>query len=275
MSGLVSFLTSKVFFKNLVIISLSLLLVVAFSSILLSIYTAHGEKMPMPDLRGMTMDQVKDATSKYDFELKVVDSVFMPDHKKGAVIDHSPKPGFNIKKSRVVFITLNSVNPEMVAMPELVNTSLRQAKTVMESCGLQLGRLKYRPDFAENYVLEQLFKGRRVNVGTKLPKGSKIDLVLGLGNGEGKKTTVPNLVGLNYKDALSSITSSMLNVGAKIFSNDIKTFSDTVDAVVWKQDPPYSNEQTFMLGSLVDIWLKKSTDSTSKSETELIDFEDE
>jgi beta-lactam-binding protein with PASTA domain len=168
---------------------------------------------------------------------------------------------------------MNSFNPEYIKMPDLVNTSLRQAKSTMESCGLQLGRLHYKPDLAENYVLMQYYKGKRLSAGAKIPKGSKIDLIVGLGSGEGLQTSIPNVTGMTYNEAVSAISSAKLNVGAKVFAPEILTFADSVDAQVWKQDP--LPEEKLQPGSLVDIWLKKKTESESNTNNELNEFENE
>ena len=155
----------------------------------------------------------------------------------------------------------------MIKMSSLVNNSLRQAKTIMGTYGIELGTLQYKPDFAETYVLEQRFNGKKITVGTKIQKGSKIDLVLGMGIGDGTKTEVPNLVGLSYKEALSMITSSMLNVGATVFDGEVKSYVDSLDVVVWKQDPPFGSGKQLMPGSIIDIWLKKQPNATKSSET--------
>lgn len=273
MSNLSDFIRSRTFIKHIVIICLSFILLIALTSIILSIYTDHGEKYPMPDLRGLTMEQALEASSDFDFEFKIIDSVYVPDLKKGTVIDHSPKPGFNIKRSRVVFITMNSINPEFIKMPDLVNTSLRQAKSTMESYGLVLGRLHYKPDFAENYVLQQFYKGKRIQAGNKVPKGSRIDLVLGLGTGDGSHTNVPDVYGFSLSEASTAIAAAKLNIGAKVFDPSIKTFTDSLDAKVWKQDPPA--DEKLQPGSLVDIWLKNSNNNAIKSQTDLNEFENE
>jgi len=266
MGDFLKFLTRRVFYKHIAIFAVVMLLIISLASIILNIYTGHGDKMQMPDLRGKTMAQVEEIASKYGFELQVIDSLYLPNNKKGTVVDHTPKAGVNIKKNRVIFLTLTSFNPEITKMPDLVNTSLRQAKTVMESYGLELGRLHYKPDYAENYVLEQKYNGQKIKAGTKIQKGSKIDLVLGMGVGDGTTTEVPNLVGLSYRDALSLITTSMLNVGAKVFDGEVKSYIDSLDVMVWKQDPPFGNGKQLIPGSIIDIWLKKQANTTKSTD---------
>ena len=274
MVDFLKFITRRVFYKHITIFAFVILLIMLLSSIILNYYTGHGEKMPMPDLRGKTFSQVAEIASKYGFELQVVDSIFLPNQKKGTVVDHTPKPGVNIKKNRVIFLTVSSFNPELIKMPDMVNTSLRQAKTMLETYGLELGRLHYKPDYAENYVLEQLFNGKKIKGGSKIQKGSKIDLVLGMGIGDGTKAEVPNLVGLSYREALSLISTSMLNVGATVFDGEVKSYIDSLDVVVWKQDPSFGDGKQLIPGSIIDIWLKKQTQSAMPKE-ETNDVENE
>ena len=112
MVDFLKFLTRRIFYKHIAIYMLVLLLIVSLASIILNHYTGHGEKMQMPDLRGKTMKEIEVVATKYGFELQVVDSLYLPNQKKGTVVDHTPKPGASIKKNRIIFLTLTSFNPE-------------------------------------------------------------------------------------------------------------------------------------------------------------------
>lgn len=264
MVELLRFLTSRKFFKHLAIIIVSFILLIALVSIYINIITRHGDKLQMPNLINKTLDQAKESASDFEFEFVVVDSVFLPNHPKGTIVEQIPKAGTHVKKSRVVFVTLNALNKEIIKMPDLVNNSLRQAQAILESYGLRMGAIQYKPYFAENYVLEQRFKGRIIKVGDKILKGSKIDLVIGVVGSKEASINPPNLVGLSYKDALSVISTSSLNVGARIYSEAMHTAEDSMNSVVYKQDPPVGGKKLIQ-GSLIDLWLKKGvkTDETS------------
>jgi len=265
MSELLRFLTSRKFFKHLAIIIVSFILLIASVSIYINIITKHGDKLQMPDLLNKTLDQAKESASDFNFEFVVVDSVFLPDHPKGTIVEQIPKAGTHIKKSRVVFITLNALNKEIIKMPDLINNSLRQAKSILESYGLQMGEIQYKPYFAENYVLEQRFRGRVIRVGDKIQKGSKIDLVIGIVGNDTPSIDPPNLVGLSYKDALSVISTSSLNVGARIYSETMHSAEDSMNSVIYKQDPPIGGKK-LIPGSIIDLWLKKGTKSEETSD---------
>ena len=47
---------------------------------------------------------------------------------------------------------------------------------------------------------------------------------------------VPKVIGLKYVSAVDALHEKYLNVGAVRFDKDIRTYADSVNAVVYKQD---------------------------------------
>ena len=73
-----------------------------------------------------------------------------------SVLRQYPRAGTRVKKGRKVFLTLNTSTPPTVSMPNLIDSSLRNAHILLQSQGLLLGKVKYTPDIAQNAVLEQI-----------------------------------------------------------------------------------------------------------------------
>ncbi len=121
----------------------------------------------------------------------------------------------------------------MIEMPNLVGYSFRSAEMSLRNMGLRLGDTLYKPDFARNSVLEQLYNGNPIEPGTKIPMGSSITLVLGTGVGEAE-FLVPNLIGMTYDDAKVVVESSGLNFFSVIADEDVK---DTNNAYIYWQNP--------------------------------------
>ena len=61
-------------------------------------------------------------------------------------------------------------------MPDLVDKSLRQAKNLLDNAGLKAGRISMVESPLSGFVLSQSFKQKAIAAGTKIPKGSVIDL---------------------------------------------------------------------------------------------------
>ena len=56
---------------------------------------------------------------------------------------------------RSIFLTINSIVPRKVVMPNLVGYSLNEARSELNNRGLTLGKLNYTQDIATNNVLRQ------------------------------------------------------------------------------------------------------------------------
>ena len=140
-------------------------------------------------------------------------------------------------------------------MPNLVGYSLRQAKAELLSRGLNLGTLIYVEDIATNNVLKQLYRNREIKPGVPVESESSIDLVVGL-NDMDNMTYVPYVTGLKYISAVSAVQDNSLNIQDLIFDNTVRDYSDSLDAVVYRQTPEIS-EEPLLMGSSVTLYLTK------------------
>ena len=252
--SLKNFILSKLFLKNLgyaIVIIVGAVLVLL---IWMNFYTRHGQARPVPNFIGLTMDQTVKLAKKSRLRYQVIDSIYTTIVPRGCVAEQNPKPGFKVKKWRNVVLTINAFHPEMAAMPNLIDLPKRQAILLAESSGLEIGLLKYRPDLSIDVVIDQQFNGKNINAGDSLQKGSVIDLVLGKGLSN-QRTPVPNLVGMRLDPAKDKILSSSLNLGTFEYDNTIRKEADTINAIVYKQNPEFKHDATLQLGYPVYLWL--------------------
>jgi beta-lactam-binding protein with PASTA domain len=252
--SLKTFLVSKIFFKHL---GIALTIIVGLLMILLiwlNLYTRHGQARPVPNFYGLTMQQAAKLARKSKVRYQVIDSVYTTLVPRGCIAEQNPKPGFKVKKWRNIVLTINAHNPEVVAMPNLVDLPIRQAIAMIASTGLQMGELRYRPDLSINVVIEQLYSGKKITAGDSLQKGSVIDLVLGKGLSN-QRTQVPDLIGMTLDPAKDRILTSALNLGTYIYDKSIKTGNDSARAFVYKQNPEYKEDASLQLGSAIYLWL--------------------
>jgi eukaryotic-like serine/threonine-protein kinase len=237
---------------------------------LISNYTLHGKTIAVPDLKGKEMGVVEKLLNDVDLKFMVIDSVYVAEKPKGCVIEQNPAPGFQVKKSRTVYLTLNAFNPPKVKLPELKDVSLRQATAVLETYGLEVGNLSYVPDFAKDAVIEMKYKGRSIAPGTQVVQGQKIDLVLGDGL-EGEKIDLPNFLGLSRKKVLEQIKEFKLSVGAEVFDTDVK---DSSIAKVYRQIPPFRIGEQIVQGRPVDLFFTNDADKI-KAAKDSVNFGDD
>lgn len=242
--------------KNLLlamVISAFLLIVVIIT---FNIYTRHNVQIDVPDFSNMTLSEASVIAENVGVALEVTDSVYVTRLAKGVIFKQNPAPGEKVKQGRRIMLTTNATTVRRVSMPNLVGYSYRQAKADLQSKGLRLGRIMYKNDIATNNVLQQLRYGVDIAPGTMVRTDSVIDLVLGLQPMD-HNTAVPNLIGRKYQNAIEGIHDHCLNVGRLDFDESVKTYADSLNAVVYRQSPA---TPTAAIGSNVTIYL--TTDVT-------------
>lgn len=253
------FLKTKQFLRHLGLAAAISLILLLGALLWLKIYTHHGKTIVVPDLTGLTEDEVDDVTSSRHLRFEIIDSVFSTEMPRGTVIKQNPNPASRVKKNRRIFLTMNAVNPEMVSMPQLIGLSFRQARLALENAGLVQGSITYKPDFAKNNVLQQMHGDTVINEGTEIAKGAVIDLVLGMGLSS-QTTRVPDLLGLGLEEASEVISDYYLNLGAITYDESFEEAEDSSGAKVWRQYPDYDEFKRLNMGMEIDIWL--TLDST-------------
>ena len=253
------FLISKRFFKQLGL-AVGIALVLLMSALIwLKIYTHHGQAIRVPDLSGLTEEEVGDVITSRSLRFEVVDSVYSQEMPRGTVIKQNPRASSIVKKNRRIFLTMNAVNPEMISMPRLVGLSIGQARLALQNAGLVLGDIQYRPDYAINNVLQQMHADSVISEGTSIRKSDVIDLVLGMGLSS-KTTRIPDLIGLGFENAGEIVTDYYLNTGAVTYDQSMTNEEDSANAFVWRQYPEFDEFGRLNMGMEVDIWL--TIDST-------------
>ena len=176
------FLRTKRFLRHLLGVMIVSGILIWIVLQLLSIYTRHGKFLTVPDFAGMNIDQVQANEEFRDYEFVVIDSVFDISKSKGTILRQDPYPASKVKKNRMVYLTIVSSVPEKTSMPDLKFLTLRQAMNTLESVGLKLGKISYIRTFDEDAVQEQFFEKKVISAGTKLDKGTVIDLTVGIGS---------------------------------------------------------------------------------------------
>lgn len=253
------FLITKKFLRHLgLAISLGIILLLGTLA-WLKIYTHHGQTITVPNLAGLTIDEVDDVTSSRRLRFQVIDSVFSTEMPRGTVLKQNPIANSKVKKNRTIFLTMNAINLETVSMPRLVGLSIRQARLALQNAGLILGDITYKPDYAINNVLQQMIGDSVINEGTEITKGAVINLVLGMGLSE-ETTRIPNLIGVLYTEATEIIADYYLNIGAITYDESMENNEDSAKAFIWRQYPEFEDFKRMNMGMEVDIWL--TIDST-------------
>jgi len=242
------FLFKKNFYIHLgisVILTFILLLIVIG---LLKTYTRHGDAYVVPDLEGLTLNQLHENEATRVFHFLVTDSVYDNSLIPGSVIKQNPSAGSKAKEGRTVYMTVVSYTPKMSIMPELKDLTVRQAVTTLRTSGLKIRRLLFTPYFAGNSVLGQYFNGDTLIAGTEILEGSEIDLLVGLS--ENQRSRVPFVVGLTRDEASGSLQMASFNAGRMHYFDQ----ANPIHSKVYRQYPPWNIEM--LPGDSITLYLR-------------------
>lgn len=242
---------SDVIAHLVLIIGLAALLLLGFFYLYLPLTTNHGQTITVPDLNGMRVTEIEDFLAQSDLDYFIEDSSYTPGAKPLTVFSQYPQAGAKVKNGRKIYLSIYASTPPMVKMPNLLGRSLMNAQSELESYGLLLGEVEYVPDLQQNAVLKQLYRRQTIAEGGRVPKGSRIDLVVGDGLGT-QEFDVPDLKGKPLDEAEVELSGNGLQVGAIVYDEA----STEAPGTILRQKPEAGNK--IRTGDVVDVWVAEA-----------------
>jgi beta-lactam-binding protein with PASTA domain len=180
MSAFFSFFKSKKFFIHFGLILLILFLTFVLVIKWLSSYTKHGEFAQVPDFKGMEINKLDEFVKDKDVLFEVIDSVYDPKQKPGIVLRQDPEANSKVKHNRTVYLYVTGMVAPQIKMPKLIDRSERQARLIVGTYGLKVGRITEKAADCNGCVIAQSTKGKEIAPGEAVKKGSVIDLTIGV-----------------------------------------------------------------------------------------------
>ncbi|QQL51191.1 PASTA domain-containing protein [Mucilaginibacter ginkgonis] len=232
MNKLRAYLKTKSFRNNILGAIGAVVAVLLIAYLSLGYYTRHGEGAPVPQLKGMQVSRAMSLLDQQGFKYQI-DSVYVLDQAPGTVIEQDPDAGTNVKENRTVYLTVVTQLAPNVQLPDLEQSTYREAVATLSNFGLKVGDTTYKADIARDRILAVMFGGQPIKTGTKLPKGSKVDLVLGDGKGA-SEVEIPELVNLDLDAAKFAIHGAGLVLGTIMYQG---TITDSTNVIVVAQTP--------------------------------------
>ena len=165
------------------------------------ILSSGPERYAVPDVVGKTEEV---ATRELDKHLTVQRDEAFSQKPAGSVISTDPASGTPLKPDTAVVMVV-SKGPKPVAVPDVVNQPVDQAKAAIEGVGL-VPKIteKFDESVAKDAVISQSPEG---GAGQTAGKGSDVDIVVSKGP---PLVPVPDVVGKNVAEAQALITAANL-----------------------------------------------------------------
>lgn len=253
------FLTTKVFFKNLLYMGLVLLGLFLILHFFLRSYTNHGQQLTLPDFIDMHLVEATELSEEKTFQIIVDDSTHIVGKPGGIIINQNPKANSTVKENRKVYVTVTKYKSDQIrlkSLPELYGREYEQKKKELSLMKINSRIKGYAYDQGEpNHILEVYYNGdlivdidgRKNNV--KIEKGGTLDFVLS--EQRGLEISIPDL----RCESLAA-AQFMLEDGAKLRLGTISEqgkIEDRESAYIIDQFPPYSPDRRIFIGEQINV----------------------
>jgi serine/threonine-protein kinase len=205
-----------------------------------------ANRVAVPSLVGESFERARQILQERGLNLRVGGRKFSNTTPKNYILEQDPEPGTKLKKGETVTVIL-SKGVAMIKVPDVVGLDEADAGSVLGNKGLSVGKIEreYSKDYAEGVVISQ-----DPEAGTKVPKGSSVDLVISRGV---ETVLVPNLISQSVDEATAALAQIGLKYKVKYEYDDI-----IPEGKVIRQNPLPGIEVE--AGSLVEITVSKGSD---------------
>jgi eukaryotic-like serine/threonine-protein kinase len=221
----------------------------------LRFYSQPSAQREVPQVTGLGRDEAQILLSELGLEAVMQDSIYAAGGKPGQVVDQFPPPGSAVKVGRKVLLTTYRTTPpsERVGIQEGQDAKL--AERILTTRGFDVHIREEAHGLLVGKALRVEHKGKRVQPDDRLPKGSRLSLVVGVAGT--REVGVPWLVGLSLREAQEILSRRKLSVGDVAYGDDILTALDSSLAVVVSQDASPMDQPKIREGTAIDLYLGK------------------
>ena len=147
----------------------------------MDIYTHHGEKISVPDIRNKSFSDAKYILHRVGLHIEVSDTGFVKALPPDCILEQSLTPGTIVKSGRTVFVVINASNTPTLTIPDVIdNSSYREARARMIAMGFKVGEPEYVPG-EKDWVYGIKCRGRLMVSGQKVPVDALVIIQVGDG----------------------------------------------------------------------------------------------
>lgn len=209
---------------GVIVMIIALLSGIAFGSGLLSGGGTTNNKVTVPDIVGMTLDNAKKELQKLGLNVKVVETV-ESDEEENTILEMNPTGNTEAKKGDTIEVKISG-GVAKIKVPDLRDYEINYIKDLLTQKGLDWNITEqYSENIKSGYLISQ-YPERD----TEVTKGTTIELTISKGPEE-KFVSVSNYLGQN----VDSVKSDLEALGLIVILEEQKTDRESEDGVVLKQ----------------------------------------
>ncbi|WP_053623840.1 Stk1 family PASTA domain-containing Ser/Thr kinase [Streptomyces sp. NRRL F-2295] len=180
-------------------------------------YINSGQFTQVPSLLGQTQQEAEQRIARAGLDLKGVERVFSDSVERGQVVRSVPASGNRIRGNGSVKLVV-SRGPEIVRVPDVVGSSLADARRSLKKVGLVPGMVT--KEFSEDVA-----RGEVVRTDPRAGTDRNPDTAVALVVSKGAPIDVPDVTGLSVEDATAELEAEGLRaevLPGRVHSTEVK-----------------------------------------------------
>ena len=147
----------------------------------IDLYTHHGEKIVVPDIRHKNFSDAEHLLVAHDLKVVVSDTGYVKNLPPDCILEQTPEAGRVVKGGRVVYVVINSSHSPMVSLPDIIdNCSYREARAKLMAMGFKVGEPQLVPG-EKDWVYGVVSKGRHLQNGQRVSVNDLVCIQVGDG----------------------------------------------------------------------------------------------
>ena len=147
----------------------------------MDIYTHHGEKISVPDIRNKSYADAEHILHRAGLRIEVSDTGFVKALPPDCILEQSLTPGTVVKSGRTIFVVINASNTPTLTIPDVLdNSSYREARARMIAMGFKVCDPEYVPG-EKDWVYGIKCRGKLLVSGQKVPVDALVIIQVGDG----------------------------------------------------------------------------------------------
>ncbi len=188
--------------------------------------TGSGERVTVPDVVGMTVDEAQRALESQGLKLGA-QTPQTSDEPEDTVLDQNPQADTRLAVGEAVTVSVSAGKQQTQVPPLEGLTSLDDVRTALKDAKLELGNVKQ----VESSEPEGLVLNQNPAAFTTVDVGTKVNIEVSTG-----VVTVPGVIGFTQSAATSALSKAGLDVSV------VTASSDQPSGTVTNQDPPEGSQ---------------------------------
>ncbi len=195
----------------------------------------------VPNMIGMTYDDIKDDNAYSDFDIVVEESEYNAIYGEGVIYEQSPHSGIDVKVGSRIKVNV-SLGQKMVAVPDIIGLEETQGYRMLVDNDLSYSKSTI---FHDDIPIGGIISAEP-GVGSEVLAGSEVHVVVSLGP-ENAFVEVPDLNNMTKEEAIALLDIMGLNIGGVTYVESDRDEDGTIIA----QDPAPNTQAA--TGSYINI----------------------